>query len=87
MSERVDAPFSEDQVRSLNEYQKSGVFHEFTCGTDNCREILIAEKDGWRCPVCGYRQYWAHPFMADWSWKQFPTMFEIGTSGSEPKNE
>ncbi len=25
---------------------------------------LIATKDGWICPVCGYEQNWAHSFMA-----------------------
>ncbi len=26
---------------------------------------LVATKDGWMCPVCDYKQYWAHEFMAD----------------------
>lgn len=71
----VHAPFSEAQARSLNAYQKSGVFHEFTCGGDNCREVLVATLDhtGWRCPACSYRQNWAWRWMADDSWRNhFP---------------
>ncbi len=26
---------------------------------------LIATKEGWKCPVCEYKQNWAHSFMAD----------------------
>ena len=26
---------------------------------------LIATKDGWICPVCDYKQYWAHKFMSE----------------------
>lgn len=32
----VYAPFTEDQVDSLNWYQRTSSFHEFTCGNDNC---------------------------------------------------
>ena len=38
MSERVTAPFSLDKVTSLNQYQRSGAFHPFTCG--RCRDEL-----------------------------------------------
>lgn len=31
MSEIIYAPFSDEQVKNLNEYQKSGKFHPFTC--------------------------------------------------------
>lgn len=30
MSEIIKAPFTEDQVKKLNEYQRSGKFHPFT---------------------------------------------------------
>lgn len=72
------APFSEDQVNSLNGFQQSGVMHEFTCAnrhtpihgirTPNPHDVLIATTEGWRCEVCDYTQDWAHNFMADWSW-------------------
>lgn len=49
--------------------------HPFTCPNrgdlaHNIKSIgardhgmLIATKEGWRCPACDYRQDWAHGFM------------------------
>ena len=68
----IHAPFTEDQVESLNEYQKSGVFHEFTCGTENCRDSLVATSEGWTCPSCDYTQDWAHIWMGNWGWRITP---------------
>ncbi len=74
---KVTAPFTADQVASLNAYQGSGVFHEFTCGNDSCPGVggekarLVAYADGWHCEAgCGYGQDWAHAIMADWSWRR-----------------
>lgn len=67
---KAQAPFTDDQILSLNEYQSSGVFHEFTCGGENCREAMVAQRDGWVCPTCGYnKQNWAWEWMANWGWK------------------
>jgi hypothetical protein len=70
---RIDAPWTDEQVESLNNYQISGVFHEFTCGGKvdgkDCREPLIATRDGWICKKCAYRQNWAHKWMTDNTWK------------------
>ncbi len=66
----MSAPFTDEQVASLNAYQEAGTGHPFTCGGQDCREILRAERDGWRCLRCDYRQGWAHAFMADWSWQR-----------------
>lgn len=66
-----EAPWTDDQVESLNQYQASGVCHPFTCGTEKCRADLVATKEGWVCPQnCGYTQQWAHAWMMDWSWKK-----------------
>lgn len=56
------------QVASLNAYQRSGVFHEFTGGDG---ETLVATNDGWVMPNDPVEvvQDWAHEFMADWSWR------------------
>ena len=70
MSEQVNSPFTDDQVASLNTSQRAGVFHSFTCGTENCRGILVASREGWHCPSCSYRQYWAWSWMADWWWQR-----------------
>ena len=66
--------WTDDEVRSLNDYQKCGVFHEFTCGTKEKHKIgapdaLIATADGWVCPSCDYTQNWAHAGMKDDSWR------------------
>lgn len=83
---RVSAPFSADQVASLNGYQSSGVFHEFTCGSEDCpadQATLIAAEDGWHCPACSYTQDWAHHFMADGSWRDFAGIV-VTVDGGEP---
>jgi hypothetical protein len=68
----VRAPFTPGQVASLNAYQASGAWHEFTCGNDDCprdQAILIAREDGWHCPACPHTQDRAHDIMTDWSWQ------------------
>ena len=62
---KLDAPFTPEQVKGLNEYQKSGRMHPFTCGTDDCRCDLIATEKEWVCPECDYTQDWAHDWMAE----------------------
>lgn len=80
---RVDAPFTPEQVESLNAYQHAGIFHEFTCGGKHEAGVvlgpglvfepavlLVATVDGWVCSQsCGYTQTWAHSFMADDTWR------------------
>lgn len=82
----VRAPFTADQVASLNGYQQSGMFHEFTCGNGACpgtQEVLVAAGDGWHCPECGYTQDWAHAMMADWSWRDRDAAFREMVRGTE----
>jgi hypothetical protein len=74
MSE-IKAPFTPDQVNSLNEFQKSGVMHPFTGNNDMLpddeQDILVAAEDGWHSlNDPNYFQDWAHDWMADWSWKE-----------------
>lgn len=64
----VTAPFTEMQVAALNRWQTLGYVHEFTCPSDDHdrdSRVLTAGPDGWVCSTCGYRQNWAHDFMAD----------------------
>jgi hypothetical protein len=75
MSEIVEAPFTEDQINSLNEFQKSRVMHPFTGGNEllpgNEEDILVAKEDGWiSLNDPDYHQNWAWSWMADWSWKE-----------------
>lgn len=71
---RKDAPFTDEEVKSINDFQKSGVFHEFTCveshpGLDR---TLVAFQHGLDCPHCAYTQVWVHSWMADRSWANVP---------------
>jgi hypothetical protein len=60
----LEKPFTESEVEKLNQWQTDGRFHPFTCGSADCREVLVATVDGWVCPKCDYTQDWAHDFMA-----------------------
>jgi hypothetical protein len=66
--EKIETPWSDDQVKNLNAFQRKGTFHPFTCGNDRSDEahkryaeehnehdtgLLVAGNDGWRCPVPG----------------------------------
>lgn len=99
---KIQTPFTKEQVKNLNSYQESGSFHPFTCINDgdelhikyefdkehsgndyedflkkerskgiNYPEMaftetkLIATENGWICPVCNYKQNWAHTFMSN----------------------
>jgi hypothetical protein len=55
------APWTDAQVKALNDFQHCGYMHPFTCGNDS--ETLIATNTGWECPKCNYKQDWAHDFM------------------------
>lgn len=63
---RGKAPFTQEEVDVLNEHQKNHNFHPFTCGSGNRTDskhldgegVLVATKDGWKCPFCDYKQNW-----------------------------
>jgi len=72
MTDIIRAPWTPAQVATLNEFQRRGGVHPFTCGGDHApgSPVLVAREDGWHCPQpygepCDYRQDWAHAFMAD----------------------
>lgn len=67
--------FTPEEIAILNEHQRTGEFHPYTCGGNRGDEahrkyakehgdrdwgLLVATEEGWKCPVCGYRQNWAH---------------------------
>lgn len=63
-NDRINAPWTAQQVDALNRFQRSGVFHEFTCpGHGHGDRTLVATRSGWICCHCDYRQYWAHAAM------------------------
>jgi hypothetical protein len=74
MSKR-EAPFTDREVDSINRFQRSSVFHEFTCVEDHDQDrTLVADNDGLRCPHCAYTQNWAYSWMADGSWANSPLL-------------
>lgn len=63
---KIRAPWTDKQVEALNQWQKGGLFHEFTCPNSHSEDrTLKATRDGWVCLYCGYRQDWAHDFMVE----------------------
>jgi hypothetical protein len=57
-SEIIKIPFSEEQIKNLDNRQLCGVLHEYTC---SCSSILIPKPDGWWCFVCKkIVQEWAY---------------------------
>lgn len=65
---KIKTLWTQEHVDKLNEYQKSGQFHPYTCGSGNRTDehhldgqgILVATLDGWKCPYCDYTQTWSH---------------------------
>jgi hypothetical protein len=72
VTDQIRAPWTPEQVAALNQFQREGGMHPFTCvdqgGPWHARNVpLEATASGWECPSlhCHYRQDWAHAFMAD----------------------
>ncbi|MFE7972981.1 hypothetical protein [Streptomyces shenzhenensis] len=70
MTNKIRPPWTSEQVAALNEFQRRGGMHPFTCGAEHApgrSPILDATHSGWICPdpACHYTQDWAHAFMAD----------------------
>lgn len=68
--ELIYAPWTDEQVKNLNAWQKDETVHPFTCGGDRGDKahkdgegVLVATRKGWKCPYCPYTQIWAHAFM------------------------
>jgi hypothetical protein len=72
---RSDAPWTDEEVSSLNDYQTKSGMHPFTCGVKSShgKGYLVATIEGWLCPEphCDYTQTWAHKEMADGSWREW----------------
>jgi hypothetical protein len=58
----IKAPWSDKQVSELCRWQVNRSIHPFTCARCS-HSILIPTNDGWRCPLCDYRQDWCHDLM------------------------
>lgn len=62
----VHAPWTDEQVNSINRYQKIGIPHPLTCAAPGCTStdcILVAKHDGMHCECGQWKQDWVHDFM------------------------
>jgi hypothetical protein len=68
---KIEAPWTKEQVEGLNRFQEEGWMHPFTCGSGNRTDEhhldgegkLVATENGWICPFCPYTQDWAWDMM------------------------
>jgi hypothetical protein len=66
----ISAPFTDEQVASINDYQINGGFHPMTCNGFNCHgELMEATNAGMICSHYGNADYWAWAWSFDGSWK------------------
>lgn len=71
--DKREAPWTDAEVESLNEYQRCRLGHPFTGGrkANGDETVLIATRDGWVEALGGLIvQTWAHARMADGSWRE-----------------
>ncbi|MFW6313503.1 MAG: hypothetical protein ACOC2N_06440 [Spirochaetota bacterium] len=54
------APWTPEQVASLEKRQCDVAKHPYTCGEIGCSLELVPFEDGWHCPEHGLVQRWAH---------------------------
>lgn len=53
--QKIQAPWTREQVLLLNKYQNNYKVHEHTCVEG---DKLVATINGWICPYCSYTQDW-----------------------------
>ena len=59
-----NAPWTPEEVQSLNEYQECGRFHPYMCKCEPSKP-MVATANGWECrnhPQAGEDQSWELPF-------------------------
>lgn len=65
---KIIAPWTEQQVRDLNDWQAGNRLELVVCGAEHhlgWLPKLVATESGWVCPEveCNYQQDWAYLFM------------------------
>ena len=55
----TSAPFTEEQVKLLVDWQSDAERHPYTCICDS-GQLLVPGKTGLWCTACGRLQTWAH---------------------------
>jgi hypothetical protein len=54
------APWTEEQVEILRQFQWGERGHPYTCGDNSSHPKLVPSQRGWHCVACDYTQDWAH---------------------------
>jgi hypothetical protein len=67
MFKNVNAPFSEQQMASLQRFQACEMMHPYTC--HHCSHKLVPIVDGLLCPEHGLVQTWVIGFTANGGWQ------------------
>ena len=67
-------PFTEEQIESIDLYQRAGSYESIKFPSKECRErhsdsIMMPTKHFLLCPLCGGKVYWVFPWIANWSWR------------------
>lgn len=65
--DKIEAPFTKEQIHALIVYQASAAFHPYTCPNRGDGEHLMEQHEGMLyptrngliCAFCGYLQTWA----------------------------
>jgi hypothetical protein len=55
------APFTRQQLRRLEGFQKAGVVHPYRC----CGRLMLVSEGGLLCPCCDRKQEWAYSYSTD----------------------
>lgn len=55
---KINTPFTKDQVEYLTLHQLNGRVHPYTCKCES-RNPLIISQYGLECFTCGFNQQWA----------------------------
>jgi len=70
MERTVYAPFTEDQVNSLTDYQTEELLPPYICTRHHGNNKLRATDHGLVCDTCHHIQNWAHEMTVNEGWRK-----------------
>lgn len=71
----VSAPFSDEQLKSINTYQREGRFTPLVC---KCGGKLYGRHDGLACPSCFEVTNRCPRWVTNWIWNRFSGKKDVG---------
>jgi hypothetical protein len=75
----ISAPFSTDEVKSINRYQSDGGTSPMVC--DECGGKYYAREDGLTCGKCYAVITQIPKFTTNWSWSKFKQQVKEKSNG------